>query len=206
MLVDCIILDCTYSVKITWVESYYHCQARIIAVGHERNISEVSSNHLAGYNNLNVSSIDFSHQVVRLPPRNIEAFFPNLACYRLFTSQTEVIHPNDINKLPELKYYMCQTNPKVTKIPPNMFADNPKLAGIAFNSANQIHHVAYNVFDHLDKLTYLYIEGPCINLAVANNRPLVVSNLFNIFKACPPSLEMLNEQLSQRNCNCWGKE
>jgi len=198
-------LDCTYSVKAAWVESYYHCQARIIAVGDERKITEVSSNHLAGYNHLNVSSIEFANQVIRLPPRNIEGFFPNLAFYGLLTTQTEVIHPNDINKLPLLKYYSCQGNPLVTEIPSNMFADNPNLAGINFWASMQIKHVAYHVFDHLEKLTYLYIAGPCLNLALANNRPGVVANLYNVFKACPPSLDMLNVQLSQRNCDC-GRE
>lgn len=138
----------------------------MIAVAHERNITELSRNHLAGFNDLNVSFMEFSSQVVRLPPRNI---FPNLAFYRLYTSQTEITYPNVINKLLELKYYMSQSNPKVTMIPPTMFADNSKLLGIAFNSA-------YRVFDHLDKLAYLYIEGPYMNLAVANNRPLVVTS------------------------------
>lgn len=189
-----------------WVEAYYHCQAKIFAVGHKTEISEVSDNHLAGYSNINVTSIDFSNQVVRLAPTNLEEFFPNLALYQLYNTQTEVIHPNETNKLPELKYYMNQANPKLTKIPPNMFADNLKLVGIAFNVGDhQIQHVAYNVFDHLDHLTMLLIDGICLNFA-ARSRVAVVASLFNVFKACPPTLDMLNEQLSQRDCNCWGRE
>lgn len=200
VLVDGIILDCTYSVKKSWIEPLYHCEARIVAIGDEHFITEVSRNHLAGYNDVNVSSISFTDQVIRLPPRNIETFFPNVALYHLLRTQTEAIHPNDIKELPHLKYYLCQGNPKVTKIPPNMFANNGHLVGIAFNVNSKIQHVAYHVFDHLEKLTYLHIYG-CIDLAVAS-RTAVAASLFKVFQACPPDLDMLNEQLSQRNCDC----
>lgn len=208
VLASDMVLECTYSVKNIWVEPipYYHCQAKIIADSHVRKITAVSHNNLAGYNNLNVTSIDFLNQVVTLPPRNIEAFFPNIGFYNLGNSHTEAIHPNDINRLPLLKYYLCQQNPKVIKIPPNMFANNPNLVGIGINVNSQIQHIAYHVLDHLDKLAYLYISGPCINLGIANDRNAVVGSLFKLFQACPPDLDMLNEQLSQRNCDCGNRE
>lgn len=194
-----LLLDCTYFMINVWADQYYHCQARVIFVGHNRNVTEVSNNHLPGYTNRHVLSIDICSQTLRLPPRNIDEFFPNLASYSLRDTKTEVMHKNDIDKFPYLKHYTFQLNP-ATIIPPNMFANNHRLHSIVINGgAGRLQHVAYNVFDHLNHLTRLILLGPCISIGV-NSRAAVLNNLFNIFRDCPPTLQMLREQLCQDRC------
>lgn len=190
VLTDGMYLECRYSVKKLWVEQtpFYHCQAKIVGDNEDRKVRSVSRNHLDGYNNSNVTAITFWDE--DLPegqtPRNIEAFFPNIEFYKLRLTFNYAIYPEDINHFPHLKYYLCQYNRKVTTIPPNMFANNPNLVGISIDDNAEIQHVARHVFDHLDKLTYLHISGPCINLAIDNDRNAVVESLSTLIQSCPP--------------------
>lgn len=200
-LCEGLILDCTYSVRQFWIaDPLYTCTARLIALGDPRNVTDVAGTHLPGYSNINVLSIVFENQVMGLAPRNIHAFFPNLQFYRLSNTQTENIEPGDINRFAALRYYMAQYIPQLTSIGPNMFANNTQLEGIAIN-VNEIQNIAYNVFDSLNNLSSLHIGSKCIVFGVDRNRPAVLSNLFNIHRSCPPTLQMLNQQLDRR-CYC----
>lgn len=192
VLADGLVMECVYTVEKLWVEPkpFYHCRAKII--GDEqilRYVTELSDEwhkHLDGYTNLNVTAISFLDDEVRMAPRNIQAFFPNIEYYNLYLTFTDAIHPEDIARFPRLKYYLSQYNTKLTKIPPNMFKNNPNLVGIAFNKNSEIQHIADHVFDHLDELAYLDIDSPCIKLKIDNDRIAVKQSLSTLYQSCPP--------------------
>lgn len=178
---------------------YYTCTARIISVGDPRIVTDVIGTHLAGYNYLNVSGMLIENQVLSLAPLNIPTFLPNIELYRILNAQTEEIQPRDIAGFKRLRFYMVNTSQSLISVPPNMFANHPQLEGIAVNQ-NRMQHVAYNVFDNLNQLHSLWIGSTCIDYGVNRNRASILTNLFNIYRSCPPTLQMLNEQLNRRCC------
>lgn len=191
---DGIILDCTYSVINFWkINNLYSCSARILFIGDLRTVSDVTQNHLAPKTNSDVTGVAIRAQDIRLLPRNLNEFYPNLESYDFLSSKIQEISREDLKGFPKLKQLHLNDN-QITSISPNTFDDNPLLIAVSFIN-NPILYVAHNVFDNLLNLYELRFDGArCLNQK-ALTRPAVVAMLFPVLIYCPPTFEMTEDKI-----------
>lgn len=173
----------------------YSCQATVLYIGHERNVTEVSSNHMIGRTNSDVKFLRIdNHPQLTVIPGNLYQFFPNLESIMIVTTAIDKVSREDFYGLNEFKQFYLN-NAKVTIIPSDLFIENPLMHSIYFNNM-PIQHVGHRVFDHLPYLTSLWVaNGVCINTYVNTNRATVLSIMFRLIVSCPPTFEMTEDAI-----------
>jgi Leucine rich repeat len=195
--IDSLILECDYSVRSNWrIFNVYTCTGKVLLVGDPQVITEVSTNHLNSNNNNYVRSLLIENQSLRLIPKNISNFFPNLESLNINRCGIEKIEREDLSDFPNLLQLHLNPN-RISEIGNNLFEGNSRLKFITF-SGNPIKHVAQNVFDDLKELEYLDIEaGTCVS-QITRNRDQVLSFMFKLAVNCPPTFDMNFERIEAK--------
>lgn len=192
---EAVILDCTYSVINWWrLNGLYACTARIILVGDQRIVTDVSQNHQTGRRNSDVVYLAAFSQQLNYMLINLELFYENLHSINLNDNKITSITRDDLKGLKNLKQIYLGRN-QIKIIEPNLFADNPLLMSISFQN-NPLRHVAHHVFDHLPDLSSLrFQETTCINQGFDGERHNVLLLMFRLIISCPPSFEMTEQKI-----------
>lgn len=191
-----LVLDCTYARANRWkITNMYSCIAKVLFIGDDRIVTNVSSNHLAGYTNNDVQhfAID-NHASMVYPPRDIHLFFPNLISIGMTNNGFTEISKEDLKGLTQLKQITLNLN-KIQEVPADLFIDNPSMIAISFHQ-NKIRHVAHNVFDHLRELKSVeFASNTCHSQNVNENRAAVELLIFNLKRNCPATIEMTEARI-----------
>ncbi|XP_037029924.1 leucine-rich repeat-containing G-protein coupled receptor 5-like [Bradysia coprophila] len=189
-----IFLECDYALRsVGTIGNVYSCLARIHPSPGEKNVSDVSHNHLDGRVDADVESLILNDNIA-FTPFNIQNFFPNLVAIDINGKGTLELTRESLKGLQSLRYFSFSRN-QLQIIEPNLFIENPRIEWIYFDG-NPIRHVAFNVFDHLEELRVLYmIETTCINEGANTDKNAVDLLKFRILVNCPPTFEMLEEKI-----------
>jgi hypothetical protein len=189
-----LVIDCTYSVRTTWsLGNLYTCTAKVVFVGDARYVTGVSVNHLSGKGNVDVKALGIEGQTIGFVPKDIKRFFPNLESFMMHRAGLREVYSVDIEGFPKLRELHLYGNP-ITQVSNNLFAKTPLVESISFNQ-NPIQHSSQNVFDHLVNLKRLYLSGSdCLDES-AYNRTEVVKLVRKIKVFCPPTTDMVKEEI-----------
>ncbi|CRL03193.1 CLUMA_CG016452, isoform A [Clunio marinus] len=157
------------------------------------NVTAVTHNHIAGRNNSDVLGLLVENSGLMFLPQNIDNFFPNLESLNFRSASIQSLKSSDLNVFPNLIQIDFFSN-LITQLDFHIFEENLKLRAIRFQS-NPLNHIGHGVFDHLNELTSIHTQGTCHPLTITNNRNQVVSGIFNFFRQCPPTLEMMEREI-----------
>lgn len=173
----------------------YMCESIIESVGDFKTVTQIIGNHQPGRNDFDVKAFSVVNQYLLEFPLNVSNFFPKLESIRVFQSKLKRISRSDLESFTDLKELDLTYN-DIEIINSDLFQSNLKMEAIAFN-LNPLKHVAHHVFDHLPNLSTLDFRFTrCVNATATANSPMTTFEvIFEIFRQCPPTTEMLLKEI-----------
>lgn len=115
-------------------------------------------------------------------PQGIEKSFPNLIAIYMNDGSLSELHQSDLQPFPQLRYLDFFEN-QLERIESDLFKFNSELE-VIWLSDNRIKFIDPNVFDHLTKLTHLFLmDNVCIQQS-ETNRSHVLKLIENVRKYC----------------------
>lgn len=151
-------LECDFSYIILWPETpkddVYSCTGTVRYIGDSRIITQVTGTHSIDKNDSHVIGLLINGPTLRLAPRKIHQFFPNLESLALLNNNMEEISRDDLLGLTKLRVVNFYSN-KIQRIDSNLFENH--LGIEAFSIAeNPVKHVGLSAFEHTTQLTTLH--------------------------------------------------
>lgn len=194
---NAIYLDCDYSIRnVSGFTNAYTCIAGFRPSSGNRDVLDVSQNHIEGYNNSDVTALIINESIA-FAPHNVYRFFPNLVLYTIFNKNTSELARESLAGLKSLIGFDFGLN-NLRIIEEDLFIDNPVINWIYFDN-NPIQHVAFNVFDR-PQLNYLYLNDTICIDGFSRDDPVTLDILkFRITVNCPPTFEMLERRIINGN-------
>lgn len=172
----------------------YTCEAEIRLFGDPRVVSDVSGSHIGFNTNLNVTGLSIVNQTMRDFLIDVEKFFPNLEVIRVQWTRLGEISVQDLAPFKGLKQ-ISFSNSLIQYINSDLFSHNSQLHSISFDN-NPIRHVGHGAFNRLHQLASLRLGNTtCVDVQTDNDRNLVFAELYNIFRSCPPTIAMIEEEI-----------
>lgn len=188
-IANCAIFDCKFRVE-DWsvLKRAYTCSATVIFTGDgSQHLVEIRGEHLAGNSNVQVEALSLQDQDFRQIPRQIGSFFPNLRILQWANSNLWGISPEDLWQFPNLMLLDVRNN-KIVSLENDVFACNPKLLSLNFDS-NLLYHVGKDSLSSLKFLTTAYFRlNPCYNSYATSSYEIqnIIKNLPIQCPALPP--------------------
>jgi gas vesicle protein len=175
---DSVDIRCNYQTD-SWiaVDSVYECIPQNTLNIKSRESAVINSNngsHLSGMSNSDVAGFysSGSSRVIEYFPRNLENIFTNLKMIWIWYGRLKEIQQSDLRPFSKLVRLNLEYN-DIEFLEDGLFAYNPELAYVGFQSNKKI-HIGSQVFDNLNKLSWLYLGGnTCINMNAGNNQTAV---------------------------------
>lgn len=173
VIADAIAFDCTFnSGGLGTYGTLYTCKYPTLSnLTESKYLTTVTGTHASGKTNADVQWLHINYQQnLTFFPKSIAKFFPNLIAMWFSHTGLASLDGDELNGLKNLMYINIEFNPKLERIPGNLFTFNPKLNGILF-SRNNIKHVSSYLFNTIDmsKLKYLYFNfNSCVNQQATN--------------------------------------
>ncbi|XP_070495119.1 uncharacterized protein [Chironomus tepperi] len=186
-------VECEFNMCDFWnMKNKYRCAVKnILNIDSFENaqINEISGTHMSGKSNDDEIYFNASNKSVNYFPRGLEKFFTNMRGIAIWYDSLKEIHQSDLKPYSKLEYLNIYDT-KIEIIEDGIFNYNPNLEVIVLGKSN-IFHVGLTVFDHLTKLTSLYmLDTKCINLNSQKDRTGVL-NIINTVKSKCMSDEFL---------------
>lgn len=156
---------CTFGVKAINGVTHYSCnQPYISNINVSQYLTEVQGTHEAGKSNLDVKVLSiFNPQNLTFFPKGVEHFFPNLIAIAMNYADILSFIGNEFRAFPQLTWMDLGFNPKLQRIPGNLFEFNPLVGIISFNNCD-LKFIGQELFDSLTNLTGLYVQNNhCVN-------------------------------------------
>jgi hypothetical protein len=196
---DALKLNCEYQL-VTWAfnPNSYTCKATVLFLGHERNVQEVSKNHLAGKTNNDVKGLLIVRQIsVDFIPQNLNSFFPNIKLISLHECGLKTISSFELKQFgSNLEVFATYEN-FIEQIDHNLFEFNPAIVFVTFRG-NRIRHIGYDAFEMTPLLASLELTNNfCISKSITN-ATAIRDFKFELALKCPPTVAMLEAQLFSR--------
>lgn len=136
-------------------------------------ITSVSGSHKSGHSNDNVLSFHAFSKTINNFPSGLESIFKNLKVISIESTQLKEVHQSDLKPFPQLEF-LCLAQNDIKTLEEDLFEFNSNIKLVMFYSC-KITHIDPNVFDHLDKMTYLLLSSnTCIHEEARNDRTKVM--------------------------------
>lgn len=148
-------------------------------------ISFLNSTEPPFFANSQVQGVKFEVHQMKFFPQSITKTFPNLIAIYINDGILSEIHQSDLQPFPQLRYLDLFEN-HLEVIEADLFKFNQNLE-LIWLSNNRIRLVDPNVFNHLTKLSFLYMmENECIQQS-ETNRTQVLKLIENVKQKCSVS-------------------
>lgn len=150
-----------------------------------RNVTAITGGHQAGKDNSYVYGIRLSNLTqLTFMPRLLETWFPNMYAIQISNTNLFQLSQADLKPFPQLLFFKAYGS-NLETIDANLFAYNPLLRSISFNS-NHIKNIGKDTFTNLNQLSELFLSGnDCIN-KWSDTRDGVVALTAQLPNLCPP--------------------
>lgn len=172
--------ECTISLEdFKTIGEISTCEVDTIVEIGERNTEISFKNQL---NNDKVKALKFETHRMKFFPQGITKTFTSLLALYMNDGVLSEIHQNDLQPFPQLRYLDLFEN-LLEVIEVDLFKFNEHLE-VVWLSNNRIEHIAPTVFDHLSKLSHLYLmNNVCIQQS-ETNRTNVLKLIENVKEKC----------------------
>ncbi|KAL7012111.1 hypothetical protein ACKWTF_014639 [Chironomus riparius] len=175
-------IECSYKTH-NWniVKNAYFCSINnnpSITTRESATITSISGTHLSGKTNSDVGGFNVISRTINYFPNGLETFFKNIKAIQIHNCNLMEVHQEDLKPFSKLVQLHLSFN-KLEVLEEGLFDFNPDLEFINFWE-NKIVNIAPNVFDHLSKLSYLYLlSNSCIDKKAENS----ISEVKNVIQA-----------------------
>jgi hypothetical protein len=192
-----IVIECefgTYSWQV--VEGLYSCELRAdpaittpgVTVTSATGSHKPSKSHadVQGFHSREKKNINFM-------PRGLNDVFPNLIAIHIENAGMKEVHQSDLKQFPQLRKLVLWNN-AITIIERDLFKFNPELQFVQLgnNKITQIHPM---VFDHLNKLSELYLPSNLCIDARAHDRSAVENMISRVKQECRGDTIIIDDDL-----------
>ncbi|XP_070508739.1 putative leucine-rich repeat-containing protein DDB_G0290503 [Chironomus tepperi] len=131
-------------------------------------VTSITGSHQSGNSNADVVGFVVQFETLNYFPRGLETYFKNLKGVEIYKCNLKEIHQEDLKPFSNLVELRLQKN-SIEILEEGLFDFNPDLEFIAFYG-NKIVHIEPNIFDHLSKLSSLWLSlNSCINKYAENS-------------------------------------
>lgn len=146
---------------------------------------------------MQVFALVLTNQNVRVFPINIEKFFPNLQFLECRACGLAELTNDVLDGLTGLRVLDLFNN-NIQVLGRNLFENNPRIQSLHFGN-NPMRHIAHNVFDPLPALTTFHFQTTTCNppapVIIDNNRNNILNFIFRLSIHCPPTTQMIQEDV-----------
>ncbi|KAG5668368.1 hypothetical protein PVAND_016309 [Polypedilum vanderplanki] len=130
-------------------------------------------------------------------PQGLNKIFPNLIFICIYKDHMKEIDQKDLEQYPKLKGLDLETN-DIEYLEKDLFKFNTELQYLHFGN-NKISQIHPTIFDHLNKLEYLELQGnQCINKG-NTGRSGVLELIKEVKEKCLPEILFVFKQLQTLN-------
>jgi hypothetical protein len=145
-------------------------------------VTSANGNHEPSMSHADVQNFFSFEATINFMPRGLIDVFPNLIGIWIIGAGMKEIHQSDLEQFPRLKCLGLYNN-ALTIIEQDLFRFNPELEFIAlgYNKITQIHPT---VFDHLNKLSALWLQSNVCIHALTLNQLATVSLISRVKQEC----------------------
>ena len=176
----------------------------------------VSGTHLSGKTNDDVTAFYAYNKSIEYFPKRLERFFGNLKVILIKYGQLKEISQSDLKPFSSLVYLNLHFN-DIEILEDGLFDSHRNMQVIWFG-VNKVFHVGKNVFNNLNKITYLgFGANQCIDMDTWDNSTavnLIIESLrlkcfdvnFSNFSHNLENLENESKILSFENFQNWGEK
>ncbi|CAG9810574.1 unnamed protein product [Chironomus riparius] len=192
-------IECDYGTD-DWniVENAYYCYVNnnlSITTRESATITSISGPHQSGKTNSDVVGFYANTKTFIYFPRGLETFFKNIKIIQIHNCNLTEVHQEDLKPFSKLIEIYLEYN-ELEVLEEGLFDFNLDLEFIHFGD-NKIVHIEPNVFDHLSKLSYLYLlSNSCIDKKVRNSTSEVKNFIQAVKSQCNNSeFSLLKSQL-----------
>jgi hypothetical protein len=201
MIGQSLLMNCRYSIGNylgQHITNIYTCSGSLLRTGDKVNIEEVTGGHMAGKTNNDVDALYYGNQMdLTFIPQNSTSFFPNLKVFVVNRCGLKVVNGADLKQFgPGLNFMSLNFN-LIEQVSHDLFEFLPNLIFLDMD-ANGIRHIGHDAFDAIPKLSTLLFNNLCIVVTIGNNATAVANKKFEMSLKCPPTIQMLEDQLFSR--------
>lgn len=195
-----ITLNCQFTVTDFWeIGNIYACKGSFTVyenLDSERLITSLLGSPDDNKTNEDVLGVKFYAVKLTFVPRGLESFFPNIKAFTATSCDFTEISQLDFIGFENLRQIHFYGN-KLQSLSSDLFESKLNLQHISFGG-NPLRHVGPNTFRRLKNLESLYLErSNCISAFAIRNKVEVDKLIFKLAVSCPPSYEMLEDELTK---------
>ncbi|XP_070508762.1 putative leucine-rich repeat-containing protein DDB_G0290503 [Chironomus tepperi] len=155
-------MECGYSTisHYTSLKSLYVCEVSkdpTITTQEAATVTSVSGSHNTEKSDADVNGFTAKYRTITYFPKGLESFFKNLKAIQIFQCNLKEVHQEDLKPFPNLVELSLQYN-LLEVLEEDLFDFNPDLEHIDF-SYNKLVHIEPKIFDHLTKLSTIWINA-----------------------------------------------
>ncbi|XP_070508768.1 leucine-rich repeat-containing protein egg-6-like [Chironomus tepperi] len=175
-------IDCDYLTRDhTTLRNSYDCivsKDPIIATQESAAVTSVTGSHQIGKSNSDVGGFTVDSKTINYFPRGLEFTFNNLKLIFIKNCNLKEVHQEDLKPFPKLVELHLHVN-ALEVLEEGLLDFNPQLEYISFFN-NKLVHIESNIFNHLCKLKFLYLQSnTCIDKKAENS----ISGVKNVIKS-----------------------
>jgi hypothetical protein len=193
-------LNCDY-IFYGWavIPNSYTCDGKVLYLGDEKIINEVSRNHLEGKTNNDVIGLWIRDQRVGFIPLFITSFFPNLKLFTISNCGLKTVSSLELKQFGLNLESLGFHENELEQVDHDLLEFTPNLKWIAFRG-NKIRNIGLELFkSSLDLYSIQLGNNFCISKDILHNSTAIKDFIFEISLKCPPNIHQLERQLFSRN-------
>lgn len=190
----CIALNCTFTMQeFSPIGSIYTCQAGILFRGNDT-VTDIYRIHWTDKTDADVHGIAIQSQGLQFFPINIEAYFPNIIAFDVYSNLIPSISNSHLQSFTDLVHFSVVDN-QIQSLDSDLFSGLPALSYISFNN-NSIQNVGHDFI--LPSSGQIFLDNnDCIHQAAVNATE-IIDLKFNLLRQCPPSISQIEKSLEDR--------
>lgn len=199
----------------------YACSGTALTETRIEEVTQIFGAHQSGKLNGDVLGLTILEQNIGFFPRNIEAFFPNIAVIDFSNNSISSISNQNLITFPNLRHLGVSNN-RISSLNSNLFSGLNSLRFILLNdnainsldsnlfagvnsgsfidlSNNAIRHVGHNFI--LPKQSDIWLENNiCVDASFHTFSDDIIEEIkFDLLKKCPPTISLIESTLESRD-------
>jgi hypothetical protein len=195
-----IVIECEFETKGFPTDGgIYTCELRVdpSITSPGVTVTSATGSHKPSMSHADVQGFYSLFNTINFMPRGLNDVFPNLIGIAIDNAGIKEIHQSDMKQFPRLKD-LCLFGNAITVVGQDLFKFNTELEYISLDD-NKITQIHPTVFDHLNKLSYLWLlSNVCIN-DNAHDRSAVKNMIISVKQKCPGDFTQIEVEDSSKS-------
>lgn len=167
-----LILECFFDNELLFDDlkvSYTCTVLHLLTNTTRRNVSEISGEHIAKYDNTDITQLYIIHQQMEYFPKGFTRFFENIVAIHAGMNKLKYLERNDLDEFAKIRYLYLYSN-QLEVLQSDVFESNLNLEYVSFYN-NRLTHIGSKLLMPLKKLKAAYFnKNICIDKQAASEQ------------------------------------